>query len=631
LGSLILSHKEKLRLTVIAVFFFLCNVITPSLYSDSLSDGTQIIKSLFFIVLIGLVAIPYLVFSIADLIIKVTYIDVLCFIYLLFCCFNRANCFSYSIKFCELIALAFLYIVSKSVASGAYKFILFAILLGALVQIGMGYMQLYGLASSNNASFCITGAYYNPGPYAGYLAVAMPIAAGSIIFKLARFENDAVNYRWKFISRLNLCSEYLPVMVLIIGGVLLPYTESRAAMLSAFISCLYLFNYKYKITSFIKRNLFARYTLGLLIIILVMGVIVYLHYSNSDSIRGRILIWKVSLRMVTQHPLCGVGYDNFRATYMNYQADYFKGHLQNTEVLLAGNIDYAFNELIQSFVELGTIGLLLILSVITAILAKRQTVNKPIFHVAFAVLLAIFVFSLFSYPSEILPLKITAVSCLAIMSSHFSVINTIKFNHYEVRKIKWIASILLFPAVLISLYFAFITWQGYSNWYQAKEGYAIGDYDNSITDFEYADKQLSTNGVFLMQYGKALNKHNQYQKSIEVLNKASKFHNSPIVQTTLGDDFFACKKYSMAEQAYYNAFWMVPNRFYPLYCLIKLYAATGQSQKQNDIANMILAKPIKIPSAAITQIRAKAAEIIHKENVKNARARPDSLSLYLDN
>lgn len=35
--------------------------------------------------------------------------------------------------------------------------------------------QLYGLAISNHSLYTLTGSFYNPGPYSGYLAMVFPV------------------------------------------------------------------------------------------------------------------------------------------------------------------------------------------------------------------------------------------------------------------------------------------------------------------------------------------------------------------------------------------------------------------------------------------------------------------------
>lgn len=48
------------------------------------------------------------------------------------------------------------------------------ILLGAIEAI-WGIRQVYGFTYSNHSLYTLTGSFYNPGPYSGYLAMIFPV------------------------------------------------------------------------------------------------------------------------------------------------------------------------------------------------------------------------------------------------------------------------------------------------------------------------------------------------------------------------------------------------------------------------------------------------------------------------
>ena len=50
------------------------------------------------------------------------------------------------------------------------------IVLGGIEAI-WGLRQIYGLAVSNHSLYALTGSFYNPGPYSGYLAMIFPLPA----------------------------------------------------------------------------------------------------------------------------------------------------------------------------------------------------------------------------------------------------------------------------------------------------------------------------------------------------------------------------------------------------------------------------------------------------------------------
>ena len=57
---------------------------------------------------------------------------------------------------------------------------------------------------------------------------------------------------------------------------------------------------------------------------------------------------------------------------------------------------------------------------------------------------------------------------------------------------------------------------------------------------------------------------------------------------------------------------VVPNKFYPLYLLVKLYDETGQTEKARAMARELLNKEVKVPSKAIEEIKAEMERLIHK-------------------
>ncbi|WP_162633101.1 hypothetical protein [Echinicola strongylocentroti] len=54
------------------------------------------------------------------------------------------------------------------------------LVLGGLAQVIYGELQLYGIYPSLHSGFPVTGSFFNPGPYSGYLSVVFPVAFGGI-------------------------------------------------------------------------------------------------------------------------------------------------------------------------------------------------------------------------------------------------------------------------------------------------------------------------------------------------------------------------------------------------------------------------------------------------------------------
>ena len=129
---------------------------------------------------------------------------------------------------------------------------------------------------------------------------------------------------------------------------------------------------------------------------------------------------------------------------------------------------------------------------------------------------------------------------------------------------------------------------------------------------------LKQTPFFLYNYGAELNYTKKYEKSIEILNECASKFNDYDLQLLLADNYTGIKNYQKSEETIKLASDMIPNRFYPLYQLVKLYQTTGQHDKAIKIANEILVKPIKIPSTTIGAIIYEMKEFL-EGNQKNEK------------
>ena len=58
----------------------------------------------------------------------------------------------------------------------AHRLLVLVILLVGLFEAAWGLLQLFGIVSSGHFRYAFSGSFYNPGPYACFLAVVMPLA-----------------------------------------------------------------------------------------------------------------------------------------------------------------------------------------------------------------------------------------------------------------------------------------------------------------------------------------------------------------------------------------------------------------------------------------------------------------------
>jgi O-antigen polymerase len=531
---------------------------------------------------------------------------------------------------------------------------------------------LWGYFTSNHGLFKMTGSFFNPGPFAGYLAAVFPVSLGFYLF----YDSVSIPIQHPFILKLNSLGttittflkrilfifslfyhnskvgvtsaklaeglrhildsiiKSLILISIIVMCLVLPASRSRAAWLAVLVSSGYLLSVRYQLLSQIRSIFHTRIKQFFLISSLIIAITAIgagLYYFKQGSADGRLLIWKVSTEMIKDKPILGHGADKFAADYMNYQADYFKHNPDELEAMQADNVTYAYNEFLKITVEKGLIGLLLALALIGCLFFvktdSQKSNNSLSLLVARGSLLSIIVFALFSYPSEILPIKVLFVLFIAIVANRQNPIHLFQSGKKETalrytQNIVFANKVVLFAVLAIG----FITfypagkyirqqYQAYKTWKDASDIYSSGAYPECLEDFVLAYPYLKSNGVFLVQYGKALEMAGKNDSSILILDEAKQYLNNTILYTCMGNNYKALDKHTEAEQAYQHAQNMAPARFYPLYLLAKLYNETGKTEKAVEMAKKVMGKEVKIKSTAISQIREEMRNIVEKQDI----------------
>ncbi len=343
-----------------------------------------------------------------------------------------------------------------------------------------------------------------------------------------------------------------------------------------------------------------------------------MYHFKKESADGRLLVWKVTLNIIKENPSIGVGYDRFKKHYMDAQADYLVEMGTSEESMLADNSYYAFNEIIQLTAENGVLGLIIFAIMSITVINIRPLSNIFFFKIyVLGILLTAFVFGLFSYPSQILPIKMVVLYSLASLATIDS--QKIIFSLYPQKKritksIKKIIKSALLVSIIVLAWCGFLylssIQKAFKDWQSAMYEYNHGLYKESLKGFVKAWPVLKNEGDYLMNYGKALTMDHQPIKALRILNLAKDNLNTTIIETAMGDAYKTLGHYIESEKAYQRAAEMVPSRFYPHYLLAKLYEESGQNLKAIKKAKEVLSKEIKIPSQAIREIKLEMKMIL---------------------
>lgn len=500
--------------------------------------------------------------------------------------------------------------------------ILFTVfLVSGLLQAIYGLMQLYNVSPGIvGYQFKVIGTLGNPDYLAGYLISVAPFALG--IYLLSK-NATLLNKFIKMIALITFCSCIF----------LLPSTLSRTSWIAIGAGILFILWHKYRIAEKLKKIINSKIKLvSALLISLILSVVLVssLYQLKPESALGRLLLWKVSIGIIEDNPIIGIGFNRFSVAYNNYQADYFaKGYGSNSEKFLADNVRHAHNEYLQIGAETGLVGLLIFLGIIFSALkfpliknyqnTGKQLTEKVIISVsAKAGLIALLVFALFSFPLHILPNLINFIFLLAVTSKTNGpvIVKEFTLNNLIIKlsAIFVIAITSFFAVKCLHIY------ETYFNWNNAFIAAKVGYFDIAEKEYENLFPELKYNGEFLFFYGASLSAVGKYKEAVKYLEQAKHKFSDPNLYITLGQSYARLNNFIKAERNLIHACNITPYKLFPKYLLAKLYYNYNMTEKAISMANEIINLETKIKSTAANEIKTEMKELIEKINASPVKA-----------
>lgn len=461
------------------------------------------------------------------------------------------------------------------------------ILFGGVEAI-WGLRQLYGFSASGHFRYALTGSFFNPGPYAGYLAMVLPLC----LHHFVRFRD------WKWlITSLKIERAAAGVVGVLILCVL-PATMSRSAWVAALIGCgwvMYMHrdSRKWKLLWRRYKKRYVSWGIGIFLVLIVGGAGAF--FLKPDSALGRLFLWKITCQAIANHPWgCDKG---FAFAYGEAQEAYFaKGDYAEWEERVAGSPEYAFNEYLELTLTQGpAICIMLIVITFACLWAGTQFRRYGVC----GAIVTLLVFSFSSYPMH-LPAFIVAYVCLLLACG--------------------IGDIIAKPVILSA---CLIIWTGgfHDKWQREKDAcrdwvnarmlYHAGAYAAANTAYDKLYPQLREKGAFLFEYGHSLHKAGFYNESNKYLDKALVYCADPMILNVIGKNYQALRCYNWAEELLLASVHRLPGRIYPYYLLAKLYAEPEflNREKFEEMKRIVLMKAPKIHSMAIEEMRREVEEI----------------------
>ena len=470
---------------------------------------------------------------------------------------------------------------NKNITSVFYRVVVWSLILLGGSEAFYGLQQIYGYTSSNHSLFALTGSFFNPGPYSGYLAMVFPLSLNEWL-QLGKKSNR--NY-------IEQVAFYLAGGVMLLIICVLPAGMSRSAWLATVVSGVWVCGMHYSWGGKLRmawqehrKKAIAIATLGF-ICLMIGGAALF--YLKRDSASGRLFMWKITCQAISKRPVVGYGIDGFATAYGRAQEDYFaEGDYSSQEELVAGSPEYAFNEYLQVIIEWG-IGTFLMLLVFVSFCLWCGIKGDRISVCGGVISLLVFAFS--SYPMQLPAFVITFFLLLAACVIGNSRIGLAVF------------------AFLIGLMGAGLWREDKSKeckeWANIKMLYNIGAYESASEGYQKLYPILKNRGTFLFEYGHSLHKLKKYDASTSILKEAAVRNCDPMILNVIGKNFQQQKHYEMAEQFFIRSTHRLPGRIYPYYLLAKLYAECNMPEQMKKMAEIVLTKEPKVQSTAVKEMR----------------------------
>lgn len=597
-----LNNIANLILTIPFLLLLLINIIINKNLANGLVSG----KYFWFYLSIGLItatSIGYVFVQKKK--IQLGVIDSLMLLFMFISCLltiqpKNENFTTKQILFTLNIILFFYFRFFFQINKPATYWLIICFIFTGLAEVIWGLRQLYGYEQSQHNLFRITGSFFNPGPYACYVATTLPMA---LYYTLKYRMCCSVKFHIRNIPIYTLWS--ISMLTVVTAILVLPAVMSRISWIAAIGGCgfvvLHFFAKNKKINTLIVSNKKKYMFIGSIAMLLIIAGCFGMYLLKKDSADGRAFIWKNTIELIKQNP-AGVGIGNFSGSYGHVQAAYFEaGKGTEDEKRVAGNPEYAFNEYLQLCAEQGIVIFLLFIGIIGYSLYigfKRKKVAPT------ASLVALLIAASASYPFNVLPFLIVLVFLLAWIHE----------GEKGMAIPKPVSITFAFCSLLVvslCLYNRYPTYNAYKKWKNIKMFYNFGNQKDTANEHRRLYPLLSDQIQFLFEYAQCLSKSEQYEESNEVLEKAMKISCDPMLYNVKGKNYHALKQYDKAEQCFIKSSNIVPNRLYPHYLMALMYTDAGETEKAKTAAQVVLTKEPKVQSTAIREMKSKMKEFLN--------------------
>ena len=352
--------------------------------------------------------------------------------------------------------------------------------------------------------------------------------------------------------------------------------------------------------------------------VMALGVLaVMLYRIDPESSGGRLMVWELSLPMVADHPLTGLGQGRYSVAYLEYQAEFFANPEHRPLAYKAANLKQAHNEYLQAFCESGIPGGLLFLGIWIAGMwgyvryLRQKTVSadratKTVIATAVTMLLAVLIHSFVDTPLHVLP-----VAAIAWMLLGMSPIQA-----WNIR-LGRAARGLLFALMLGLTVWAgsrFITqYPGYYKWQQGVTQAEWLSWDGAIDHYQTALDRLPEKGELLFHLGSAQVMQGAYSRGLYHLEQAQATFNDRNIYLSQSYGYLKLGQYQRARDEAETALAMFPDQLAPHLLLGEIYYELGEMETAKASLRKCIRQETSFTSDEVDQITEDAKRIWRRQ------------------
>jgi len=487
----------------------------------------------------------------------------------------------------RIVALTLLYLVFRQSIGEKLLNTCYAIfLMLAAVLAVWGIVQfVQAVIHHEPLHTAVTGGFDNPAGFALALALSLPVGIHLL--------RSPEHFKWQ---RLSICVALTTIVLALL------LSASRTGCLSALCMGIYTYAVYGK-----KRRQWI--VLSMMLVLLSLGL---LYFFKQDSADGRSYIALCTWQQIADSPWWGHGRYGFSAEYMAYQTEYLSAHPNSRFAWLADNVHHPFNEWLYLWVRYGIVGLLLCVGILLSIirpmvcLLSRRKVTR--YYLPTAFLVALFPFTLFSYPMHYPLAWVVLIMAIAMLAQYTKSVACLRA--------KWLLPTISLLGACSALPLCYRTIRDEVVWYDVatrslsgQTRYVMPRYDELYTRLRYSPH-------FLYNYAAELNYIGEYHHSQQILDECMRRMDDYDTHLLAASNHERMGNYGLAEQHLRKASAMCPVRFVPLYQLANLYGKMGRYDDQRRVAQQIVDKEVKVPSLRITDIKDEMRYILEETNFK---------------